>query len=144
MGMAGNSTVERDLFTIGQAAQSVGVPATTLRYYEREGILTAAVRSRAGYRLYDSAALERLAFVRSAQAVGFTLDDIRTLLQLDGDDNRTCRSEVQRLLAQRLDDVETKMKELKRVRAALGRALDRCRASNGECPVIKELRPRRK
>lgn len=72
-------TPKKELFTIGQAAQAVGVPATTLRYYEREGVLGPAVRSRAGYRLYDTAAVERLEFVRSAQAVGFTLDDIRVL-----------------------------------------------------------------
>lgn len=137
-------TRENGLFTIGQAAEAVGVPATTLRYYEREGVLGPAIRSRAGYRLYDAAAVERLEFIRSAQAVGFTLDDIRALLQLDSDGAKTCRSEVQRLLTQRLAEVEKKMKELKRVRAALGRALDRCRASNGECPVMKDLRPKRK
>ncbi len=134
---------EKELFTIGQAAHAVGVPATTLRYYEREGVLGPAVRSRAGYRLYDAAAVERLEFIRSAQAVGFTLDDIRALLQLDGESTKTCRGEVQRRLTQRLTEVEKKMKELKRVRAALGRALDRCRASNGECAVMKDLRPKK-
>lgn len=142
--MVDNKMVERDLFTIGQVARSAGVRATTLRYYEREGVLTPSVRNRAGYRLYDAAALERLVFVRSAQAVGFTLDDIRALSQLDGDDSWACHSQVQELLAERLKDVEKKMKKLRRVRTALGRALDRCRASNGECPVMKELRPRRK
>ena len=135
-------TREKELFTIGQAADAVGLPATTLRYYEREGILGPAVRSRAGYRLYDAAALERLEFVRSAQAVGFTLDDIRALLQLDGNNKKSCCAEVQQLLLQRLHEVEKKMKELRRVRSALGRALDRCRASNGECPVMKQLRPK--
>ncbi len=137
-------TRENELFTIGQAASAAGVPATTLRYYEREGVLSPAVRSRAGYRLYDAAAVERLEFIRSAQAVGFTLDDIRALLQLDGDSAKSCRVEVQRLLTQRLTEVEKKMKELKRVRATLGRALDRCRASNGECAVMMDLRPKRK
>lgn len=133
-------TRERVLFTIGQVAGAVGVPATTLRYYEREGVLGPAIRSRAGYRLYDAAAVERLEFIRSAQNVGFTLDDIRALLQLDRECTETCRSEVRRLLTHRLTDVEKKMKQLKRVRAALGRALDRCRASNGECAVMKDLR----
>ena len=71
---------EKILLTIGQVARATGVAATTLRYYEREGILTPTVRNGAGYRLYDAQAVERLQFLRSAQAVGFTLDDIRTLL----------------------------------------------------------------
>lgn len=132
------------LMTIGQVARAAGVAATTLRYYEREGILTPTVRNGAGYRLYDAQAVERLQFLRSAQAVGFTLEDIRALSQLDEHDPKSCKTGVQRLLEQRLAEVETKMKELKRVRAALGRALDRCRGSNGECAVLKELRPKRK
>ena len=78
--------------TIGRLASTSGVPATTLRYYEREGLLAATDRSRSGYRLYDEAAVGRLSFIRSAQAVGFTLNDIRELLQLDQDSS--C-SEVQ-------------------------------------------------
>jgi len=131
-------------FTIGQAASAVGVPASTLRYYERERILTPAVRNGAGYRLYDAQAVERLQFIRSAQAVGFTLDDIRTLSQLDVHDPKSCKQGVQRLLEERLADIETKTKELERVRETLGRALDRCRRSNGECAVLKDLRPKRK
>ena len=63
--------------TIGRAAKAAGVPATTLRYYEREGLLDAPVRTTAGYRMYDDQAVERLRFIRAAQAVGFTLNDIR-------------------------------------------------------------------
>ncbi len=135
---------EKRFLTIGQVASAVGVPASTLRYYERERILTPAVRNGAGYRLYDAQAVERLEFIRSAQAVGFTLDDIRTLSQLDEHDPKSCKSGVQRLLEQRLAEVETKMKELRRVRETLGRALDRCRRSSGECAVLKDLRPKRK
>lgn len=129
------------LLTIGQAAEAAGVAATTLRYYEREGLLRPALRSQARYRLYDADAVERLRFIRAAQAVGFTLDDIRLLLELESDDGNYCRSEVQKLMERRLADVKQKMKDLKRVQAVLGRALDRCRRSQGECPVLKELSP---
>lgn len=131
------------LLTVGQAAHAAGVAATTLRYYEREGILAPTIRNGAGYRLYDARAVERLRFIRSAQAVGFNLDDIRTLLQLDEHKRMFCQADVQRLLEQRLAEVDKKMEELKRVRKALGRALDRCRGSNGECAVLKELRPKK-
>lgn len=131
------------LLTIGQAAKAAGVAATTLRYYEREGLLRPSTRTHASYRLYDAVAVERLRFIRAAQAVGFTLDDIRLLLELDGDDASVCQSEVQRLLERRLADVKQKMKDLKRVQAVMGRALDRCRRSQGECPVLNNIRPRR-
>ena len=71
--------------TIGEVAQGAGVATTTLRYYEREGLLAPTDRSRAGYRLYDDGAVQRLEFIRAAKAVGFTLDDIRALLELNGD-----------------------------------------------------------
>jgi len=129
------------LLKIGQVARAVGVAASTLRYYEREGLLQPTRRSDAGYRLYDADAVQRLHFVRAAQAVGFTLHDIRVLLELDASDARTCKEEVQPLIERRLAEIELKMKDLKRVRATLGRALDRCRGSNGQCAVLKELRP---
>lgn len=115
--------------------------ASTLRYYEREGLVRPTERSDAGYRLYDGDAVERLQFIRAAQAVGFTLDDIRALLELDSGDTRTCQAEVQPLIERRMAEIDRKVKDLKRVRAALGRALDRCRRSNGECAVLKELSP---
>ena len=69
--------------TIGQLADSVGVATSTLRYYEREGLLRPCGRSRADYRLYDAAAIDKLRFIRSAQSVGFSLNDIKALLSLD-------------------------------------------------------------
>ena len=137
-----NVTTPKDgLLTIGQAAEAAGVAATTLRYYEREGLVHPTLRSHARYRLYDADAVERLRFIRAAQAVGFALDDTRLLLGLDADDANYCRSEVQRLLERRMADVKQKMNDLKRVQAVLGRALDKCRRSQGECPVLKELSP---
>ncbi|NOX59965.1 MAG: MerR family transcriptional regulator [Planctomycetes bacterium] len=137
------SEVER-LMTIGQVAEAAGVATTTLRFYEREGILAPKVRNGAGYRLYDAQAIEQLRFVRSAQAVGFTLEDIRALSRLDGESGPSCKAEVRRLLELRLAEVSDKMKDLKRVQKSLGQALDRCQRSNGECNVLREIRPARK
>ena len=80
-------------------------------------------------------------FIRSAQAVGFTLDNIHALGRLEGESGNACQSEVRRLLEQRLAEITEKMKTLKRVQQALGQALDRCQRSNGECSVLKEIRP---
>lgn len=123
--------------TIGQLAQAGGVRATTLRFYERERILMPAQRSAAGYRLYDEQAVERLRFIRSAQAIGFTLDDIRTLLALD--DAGAC-DEVRDLIARRLSEVDARLGDLQRVRGSLVDALQRCDRSNQECDVLIDLK----
>ncbi len=126
--------------TIGRAAETLGLPISTLRYYEREGLLSPTDRSRSGYRLYDDAAVERLAFIRSAQAVGFTLEDIRGLLRLDEDSS--CK-EVQELLERRLAEVKAKLVDLNRVQGALSGALEKCRKSRRGCGVLTSLRRRR-
>lgn len=127
------------LMTIGEVADALSVPATTLRYYEREGILGPSDRSAAGYRLYDSAAIERIRFLRAAQSAGFTLADIQTLLRLSDERGVTCRATVQTLIAARLAEVQNKIKDLKRVQEMLELSLARCRRSKRECPVLIEL-----
>ncbi len=122
--------------TIGRVAKTAGVPASTLRYYEREGLLEAPARTTAGYRMYDDQAVERLRFIRAAQAVGFTLDDIRKLLQLDS--HESC-GDVQKLLERRIGEVDRKMAELKYVRTALGKALKQCEKSDRDCPILISL-----
>ncbi len=107
---------------------------------EREGVLIPTVRSRAGYRLYDRRAVDQLDFIRSAQAVGFTLEDIRTLLSFDdGGPERTLKKEVQGLIETRLGELAQKMSDLRRVQGALAKALQKCQHSGGECPVLKDL-----
>ena len=128
------------MLTIGQVARTVGVAATTLRYYEREGLLTPTARNAAGYRFYDSQAVERLEFIRSAQAVGFTLDDIRALLQLNGDS--PCK-QVQSLIERRLAEVDEKLADLTRVRSTLAGALERCRRSKKGCAIVADLKRKR-
>ncbi len=125
------------MLTVGEAAKAVGVASSTLRYYERQGLVAPTERSRSAYRLYDQHAVERLAFIRAAQGVGFTLDDIRTLLQLDED--APCE-QVQDLLTKRLSDVDARLADLKRVRVTLSDALDRCRKSRKGCAVVADLK----
>ncbi len=122
--------------TIGKVARAAGVATATLRYYEQENILAPVARNRAGYRLYDEAAVERLQFIRAAQAVGFTLEDIRALLELGGEP--PC-GEVQALIERRLVEVDKKLADLERVRSALAGALKRCRKSKKKCAVVAEL-----
>lgn len=132
-----------ELMNIGAVAKATGLATSALRFYEQKGLLAPTMRNGAGYRLYNGQAVEQVRFIRSAQGVGFNLDDIRTLLDLEQQDAGSSQADVQGLLERRLAQVDEKMKELKRVRTALGRALERCRGSNGECAVIREISPKR-
>ena len=127
-------------YSIGSLAKAAGVPTTTVRYYERRGLLRPDGRSRAKYRVYGEAALERLRFIRSAQATGFTLEDIAALLTLrDEGAGGRCRTQVRSMIARRLADTETKMADLERVRVVLMDADASCGASKGSCPVMAKL-----
>lgn len=134
------SMEKKEQLTIGKVARAAGVATTTLRYYEREGLLSPTGRSRTGYRLYDDGAAERLEFIRAAQAVGFTLDDIRALLELNGDS--TCK-QVQTLIERRLAEVEGKLADLLHMRSTLADALERCRKSKKGCAVVADLKRKR-
>ncbi len=148
-----NKQANNGLMTIGEVAKAVGVATSVLRYYEKEGLLVPSSRSRGGYRMYQSGELDRLQFIRARRwRVGFTLEDICALLDLEHEDPKVCKSNVQHLIERRLAEVDHKMKDLKRVRGALGQALERRRSrlqpasrgrSSGECAVIKEISPKR-
>jgi len=94
------------LMTIGRIAQTMEVATSRLSYYEQENILAPTTRNKVGYRLYDGYAVERLQFIRSAQAVGFTLDDIRMLLGREDSNARFCQADVQHLLERRWAEVD--------------------------------------
>jgi DNA-binding transcriptional MerR regulator len=133
-----------DSMTIGQLAHAAGVPTTTLRYYERAGLLEPGSRSGSGYRLYGPEAVERLSFIRAARAVGFALEDIGALMKLDAGRGDLCQTEVAALIEKRLAETEARLEDLKRVRAHLSSALSRCRSSHGECAVMQELGSKQK
>jgi MerR family mercuric resistance operon transcriptional regulator len=121
--------------TIGELAKTAGVPISTVRYYERTGILRPSGRSAANYRLYSAEELERLRFVRAAQATGFTLGDIKTLLR-----PAAC-AKVQALIEDRLAEVAKRLEELRHVDRVLHASLEACRAheTTGRCRVVDEL-----
>jgi DNA-binding transcriptional MerR regulator len=129
-----------ELRRIGELAGAAGVPTSTVRFYERRGLLPADARSPSKYRLYGDAALERLRFIRLAQSTGFTLEDIAALLDLR-EERAVSRSEVRAMLAARLADVRRRLSELREVEKVLKQSLDACsRGGNGDCcPVVQSL-----
>lgn len=126
--------------TIGELAKAAEVPTSTVRYYERAGILRPSGRSAGNYRVYSATELERLRFIRAAKATGFTLDDIRSLLR-----PAAC-GKVQSLIEQRLSDVSERMRELRHVQKVLRASLSECREheETGRCRVVDELTARSK
>ncbi len=126
--------------TIGELAKAAEVPTSTLRYYERAGILRPSGRSAGNYRVYSATELERLRFIRAAKATGFTLDDIRSLLR-----PAAC-GKVQGLIEQRLSDVSERLRELRHVQKVLRASLSECleHEETGRCRVVDELTARSK
>lgn len=127
--------MEAKHLTIGALARVAGVPASTVRFYEREGLLRPSARSAANYRLYTEVDLQRLRFIRAAQATGFTLEDITQLLR-----PAPCRR-VQGLIEERLAWIEARMRELRHVRRVLRTSLALCQEheATGRCGVIDSI-----
>jgi MerR family mercuric resistance operon transcriptional regulator len=126
--------------TIGQLARKAQVPTTTVRYYERVGLLVPDDRSQGNYRLYGEASLRRLRFIRAAQSIGFTLDDVKSLLGAQPGRRPSC-TDVQRLINVRLVEIEERLDSLRQVKRLLRSSLATCRKSAGAkcCHVIDTL-----
>ncbi len=124
-----------DRLTIGELAKTAGVPASTVRYYERTGLLRRPPRSASNYRLYREEDVYRVRFIKAAQATGFTLDDVAELLKPSH-----C-GKVQRRIEKRLEEVSARMKDLRHVRRVLKAALTTCQEHEptGRCGVIDTL-----
>lgn len=126
--------------TIGRLARKVGLGPETLRYYERLGLLRPSRRTRSNYRVYGSDAERRLRFIRRAQALGFSLDDIRELLSLYERRGATA-AEVRRLTDARTREVEAKIRDLERIRTGLAELSAACsgRGPATGCPILAAL-----
>ena len=129
--------------TIGKLAAAGHVGVETIRYYQRRGLLDTPARSGGdcggGVRRYGENDVRRLKFIRSAQASGFTLDEISELLALEASDDRV---RVRTLARQRIEVLEEKIAQMTATRAALARLADQCAASDkGPCPILAAFEP---
>jgi MerR family transcriptional regulator, copper efflux regulator len=125
---------------IGQLAAEAGVNAQTLRYYERRGLLGAARRTASGFREYGPNAVRQVRFIRRAQDLGFTLEEIRDLLALWADSAKSC-SAVERRASATLQRIEAKIADLRQMNDALSKYVSACRnrTSLQRCPLLEEL-----
>jgi len=129
--------------TIGQLAGRAKVGVETVRFYERQGLLAEPDRRPSGYRQYDEGVVVRLGFIRRAKELGFTLKEIKQLLSLRTDSDTTCQDVKQRA-EEKLADIETKLRSLRRMRKALIKLTESCSgdASADACPILQSLEPR--
>jgi DNA-binding transcriptional MerR regulator len=126
---------------IKELGQRAGVTPDTIRYYERVGLLGQAARAPNGYRNYGEEALEDLRFVHKAQALGLKLRDIQDVMEIAAGGRAPCEH-VRTALDSRLQEVETRLRELRSLRATLREALARLdraprRQTRCRCPVIE-------
>jgi len=136
--------MRRDLenLTIAGFAKACGVHVETVRFYQRKGLLRAPDRPAGKIRRYGSADVARIRFIKSAQRLGFSLDEIAQLLKLD--DGAHCK-EAAEIAERRLADVQAKRADLERMDAVLSALLRRCKVDKGklQCPLISSLQATR-
>jgi DNA-binding transcriptional MerR regulator len=125
---------------IGEVSRRSGVGVEALRFYERRGLLGRPARTESNYRVYDESVLERLDFIRRAQAVGFTLDEVGEILAESADGRSPCRH-VRELARRKLEELDRRLAELRRHRADLARTLaewdERGEAEGHVCGLIE-------
>ncbi len=125
-------------FSIGKLAENAGVAIDTVRYYERNGLLQPAGRLASGYRRYGETELKRLRFIRRAKALGFSLEDIRTLLELSAERNV---AKVKRAAQNKLADIEARIAVLERIGSGLRTLIAACPGHGRAeaCPILNAL-----
>ena len=130
---------------IGKVATAAGVSVPSVRYYERLGLLPPAQRTESGYRIYSEDALERLEFICQAQTLGFRLDEIKEIMRLRFTGQSPCNC-VQRMLRQKLHDVEREVARLQQFRRDLRTTLERAKKlprlphkASALCPIIQSM-----
>lgn len=129
--------------SIGALSRLTGVNIETIRYYERIKMLPAPPRTASGRRVYGPHEARILAFIRRSRELGFSLDQIRTLLRLGGPEKASCR-EVRAIAAHHLEDIRAKLGDLKKLERLLARTVARCSGKVApECPVLDILDPQR-
>lgn len=126
---------------IGALSKATGTTVETIRWYERIGMLPVPARTAGNYRTYGAAQLERLSFIRRARDLGFSLDQVRELLQLADDRERSCEA-VDQVAREHLGEVERKITDLEALRRELRDLIGQCRHGTvAECRIVQALSP---
>ena len=126
---------------IGDLAKLTDTRVETIRFYEKEGLIPAPHRTGGNYRIYEQTHLNRLSFIRRSRDLGFTLDQVRALLDLSDDKSRSCCA-VDEIAREQLQSVEQKIEDLRALKRELSSLLDQCsQGTIADCRIIDALAP---
>jgi len=127
-------------YTIGQLSRSSGTGVETIRYYEREGLISEPPRRASGYRQYPEDTLSRLRFIRHAKALGFSLKDVKELLELRVTPGTTC-ADIRKRAETKIADVRVRLEMLGQIERALVKLTATCRGRGpiSDCPILDAL-----
>jgi MerR family mercuric resistance operon transcriptional regulator len=125
---------------IGEVAGRSRVSVETVRFYERQGLLSRPPRPASGFRDYPAAAVSRIVFIRRAQQLGFSLAEVKDLLQLRVRAGASCEA-VRRRAEAKLADVQARIADLRRIQKSVARLVESCeqREPTGNCPILDAL-----
>jgi len=124
---------------IGEVSRTSGVNIETIRYYERIGLLPRPTRTSARHRRYDASDLQRLIFVKRARELGFSIDEIRTLIDFSVDRKRSC-SRVKIIADAHLKSIRLKLRDLRRIERVLASLAARCiEDGTTSCPILEAI-----
>ena len=137
--MGAITSLRAENLPIGELSKRSGVNIETIRYYERVKMLAPPPRTDSGRRVYHSTDLRILVFIRRSRELGFSLDEIRTLLRLGGPEKASCR-EVREIAAHHLEDIRARLVDLKKLERLLAKTVARCSGRTApDCPVLDIL-----
>jgi len=128
-------------FTIGQVATKAQVSTDSIRFYEKKGLISEPPRGANGYRQYPESTIARLMFIKRAKSMGFSLKEIRELLDIQRETSNTCK-DAREQVAAKLIQVDEKLIELQRMKGALKFFLNTCDSKDsgsGQCPILEAL-----
>ena len=126
---------------VGEISKIVGINVETLRYYEKIKIMPEPKRIESKYRVYDNSDVQRLLFIKRGKELGFTLKEIKELLELKIESTATC-GDVKHLSEHKLKDVNEKIADLKRIKKVLEKLINQCvceEVSTDECPILEVI-----
>ncbi len=134
-------TQDKHLFLIGQVTNLSGIPIRTIRYYESLGLIASSGRTEGGFRQFSTDVLTRLAFIKRAQSLGLSLEEIKDILQVHDQGQPPC-GEIKEKLAEKLAQIDSQITQLLTLRSEIGELLDGWDINSGQqedtiCPIIQ-------
>ena len=130
------------LMTIGNVSKQSGIGVETVRFYEKSGLINEPPRTESGYRQYPPNTVVRIQFIKRAKELGFTLKEIKELLNLRLDPMTSC-DDVRQVAEEKLKNILAKIQSLQGIEKALGELIGACAVGgpDGECPILEALEP---